>query len=1362
MKKFKKLSALFLSVLLLLSCMTITAYAAQSAAQDGLSAVIETDKESYEANEPILVTVTVTNTNSFAMKNVSIESILPAELTISEGTLKSDTVDLEAGEKLTLTFTAVLEKEVPPVTEPGTSEPDTSEPGTSDSDKPGESSGILGIILKVLGFIALIVAAILSIFTITKKTTSIISIVLSAAIGISAFATTGIIAKAAQNTHSFSVDKTITVDGEQAQIIGNIAYDYEENHMSLSIDQQDFETQTSKTSLSGKIEGATKDCIIEYRLYAEIDDYEESFTGTATIKDTNWAMNEVFLKSGNNKIVITAQSEKQSVSKIINIYYDMGELYKPDQSDIAYDEEKDLHYVDDIVLILFNDDVSDERKDEIVQEINGKIVGRTDFFYQVQVTSSSYTALLNICNQLLQYSEVFYASPDLADQLDTNSMYVPNDPWTEDATQGWSENSPDGHNWGVEAIQATSAWNYNERFNHINVAVVDNGFDLDHQDLKGVFKPSSILAKNQNDYRDIDEKGNTYNNSHGTHVSGIIGAKANNKKGITGLLWDTTIYYTDWQPYSKEQSWNTQSSILYSLGASVISGAKVINYSLGKSFKIDNTSFQNAYDGDLTKLNASQEWKNGQARLASATMSQLLEQHYDFVVVQSAGNGAKVEVEPGEDMENVAIDATNNGFWASVTEDNVYAPNDTLKKEILNRIIVVGAVQRNADGNYQQCVFSNGGERVDICAPGFDIYSTTVDSHYEAGWSGTSMAAPYVTGVCGMVWSVNPEFTGAEVKAIVCDAKNTTEKVYDNPDYYHPLFNEYRMVNARLTVEEAIRRTDNQGVVTGTVEDKVTGATVSDVSIKIIDNSFNNYVTVATTTTNGNGSFSLRLPEGDYSVSFSHPDYLYQGMSFSVRKDVTTVLDSVLLLPKNLADAEFAGGDGSVENPYQIATARQLDAVRNHLNSNFVLVNDIDLSEYSNWVPIGGYVNLKQNGGLHGSFDGQGHTIYNLNMNYTINPDKEGTVDYPDYYFGLFSRSPWSAGIKNVHLKNVNIDISCKEGCEELYFVHIGGLASTASVIQNVTVSGDISASLNGHYFSGIGGIVGVVDEMKDCQNYADVHVAFSADVSPYNDPIVYLGGVAAMLTQDAILNNCTNYGKISGETEAMFPEAYEATCVVCGGIAASGTSLQINNCRNYGNIESCSDSMSRAGGIISNFTSGTIEHCVNYANVRAVSSKAGAYAETKNHVSAGGISAASTYGLKADKSIKSCVNFGNLSVTSKELSKAFCGGILGYNYEMSSHNRNIIIENCYNLSNRIDVISEFPEIYIGRISAQTTKEVDNGATTTVLNSYAVDSTLLNGVPAAEYIGSDQKNGGSMSRAEIEKAVTDLGFELPA
>lgn len=111
MKKSRKILHVFLALMLAFSALTGVAYAAANT-QDGLEAEIITGKEVYEVNEEIQVTVRVKNTNSFLMKRVSIEGLLPDGLTLTEGNeLSKQTEVLNAGETLELTLTAIKVKE---------------------------------------------------------------------------------------------------------------------------------------------------------------------------------------------------------------------------------------------------------------------------------------------------------------------------------------------------------------------------------------------------------------------------------------------------------------------------------------------------------------------------------------------------------------------------------------------------------------------------------------------------------------------------------------------------------------------------------------------------------------------------------------------------------------------------------------------------------------------------------------------------------------------------------------------------------------------------------------------------------------------------------------------------------------------------------------------------------------------------------------------------------------------------------------------------------------------------------------------------------------------------------------------------
>lgn len=97
MKKSLKLCGVLISLILLLVCSSIPAFAVNTENQGGLHAVIETDKEAYAVNEDIHVTVTVTNRNEFVVSDVSVSTLLPEGLTLKSGTVDSKIVDLKPG-----------------------------------------------------------------------------------------------------------------------------------------------------------------------------------------------------------------------------------------------------------------------------------------------------------------------------------------------------------------------------------------------------------------------------------------------------------------------------------------------------------------------------------------------------------------------------------------------------------------------------------------------------------------------------------------------------------------------------------------------------------------------------------------------------------------------------------------------------------------------------------------------------------------------------------------------------------------------------------------------------------------------------------------------------------------------------------------------------------------------------------------------------------------------------------------------------------------------------------------------------------------------------------------------------------------
>ncbi len=564
--------------------------------------------------------------------------------------------------------------------------------------------------------------------------------------------------------------------------------------------------------ITGNFESHAEVLTVTYTIATEIDDYEITDSGIANVEGNKFSA-DVLLKPQKNKITVSATNKDgETTSESVTISYDSGTIYELDESQISYDSATGTNYVNNIIIIYFEEDVSESRKREIVSSINGSVAGTLNTInqWQVEIPQTDLDELKNICARLETMEDVFSADYDIAVQAAADIST--NDPYK----------NANGGDWYLEAIDAYSAWDYNERFSEINIGIIDNGFDTEHEDLKGVirFPQNWIESTNSEEW-------------HGTFVAGIIGATANNEKGMAGLVWNSNLYCVDWQP-TGDQKWDTNTRILSGLVYAVEAGAKVVNYSLGCSSSLPNGST----DWESIRPGLVDAW----GELSSKYIFLLLnkkttenQKRYDFIVVQSSGNGTSGKDNPDDENEKcdpskiLAVDAAQNGFFCSVTEENCFITADTTitKQDILDRIIIVGNAQKNEDGNYQQAVDSNGGEQVDICAPGTNIYSAisnsgaanSEDGVLMAAWrawkhgnysvkSGTSAAAPMVTSVCSMVWSLNSKFTGAEVKDIVCNSYDENIWVWDNPDGKHTTADDYRMVSAKLSVEEAILRTD--------------------------------------------------------------------------------------------------------------------------------------------------------------------------------------------------------------------------------------------------------------------------------------------------------------------------------------------------------------------------------------------------------------------------------------------------------------------------------------------------------------------------------------------------------------------------
>src|SRR5688500_13166457 len=196
---------------------------------------------------------------------------------------------------------------------------------------------------------------------------------------------------------------------------------------------------------------------------------------------------------------------------------------------------------------------------------------------------------------------------------------------------------------------------------------------------------------------------------HGTHVAGIIGAVRNNGIGVDGIAHAVRIMSVRAVPNGDERDKDIANAIRYA----VDNGAQIINMSFGKAYSPQKGAVDDA------------------VRYAESRGA---------LLVHAAGND-------GEDVE---------------TSPSFPTPGYLSGGSATNWIEVGAASWRGGNALAAEC--SNfGTQKVDVFAPGVDILSTDVGGG-TIRESGTSMAAPVVTGVAALIMSYYPKLTPAEVK----------------------------------------------------------------------------------------------------------------------------------------------------------------------------------------------------------------------------------------------------------------------------------------------------------------------------------------------------------------------------------------------------------------------------------------------------------------------------------------------------------------------------------------------------------------------------------------------------------------------
>ena len=331
-----------------------------------------------------------------------------------------------------------------------------------------------------------------------------------------------------------------------------------------------------------------------------------------------------------------------------------------------------------------------------------------------------------LTQELLQNPEVLAASPNYK----LHAAVTPNDTYFSDC-------------WGLDFIDAPSAWDFNTGSDTVYVAVIDSGIDDTHPDL---------AANVATEYGTNTVGGSSARDEygHGTHVAGIIGAVGNNNLGIAGVNWNVGLISVKALDKYGEGSFSQ-----------VIAG---INYVIGliqqgvniKAVKMSVETYlpTSPTHDNLVKMPL---WRAFKA----------LDELNEAVIVVAAGNQSVVIGQPTTKSKS------SNGVLVYGKGYYVYPPSF----QGLDNMISVSAL--DTDGTIAS--FSN--TSADISAPGVSIASTWLQSTKRtmqadgtsiAVVQGTSMAAPFVSGAAAMLAAENPETTAYQLKRAILDGSGST------------------------------------------------------------------------------------------------------------------------------------------------------------------------------------------------------------------------------------------------------------------------------------------------------------------------------------------------------------------------------------------------------------------------------------------------------------------------------------------------------------------------------------------------------------------------------------------------------------
>ena len=342
------------------------------------------------------------------------------------------------------------------------------------------------------------------------------------------------------------------------------------------------------------------------------------------------------------------------------------------------------------------------------------------------------------------------------------------------------QESNDYHHWSSfwgadnqyhDLVRTDEAWDLETGDSRILIGISDTELDIDHEDL--VNNISLVLSNNLTP--SCEDGDGCQSQYHGTGVSGVAVAQTDNGKGIASIARESKVVFARGKSYNNV------------LLLAQTPGVRVINCSWGSCSSTESTNL--------------------------ATMYAEIRDVHNVIVVAGAGNG----------WSTCETGGPTQYFWPANHESVIGVTS-------ISHMYPYGNIWHNPNTGVDEPRFwkdcheqiigetsttHQHNDRVNICAPGYAIYTTWNDyahpeynnNRYKTVW-GTSFASPITASACALVAAMNPCLSASEIQDIVLTTADAS--IYSIPEN-QPYIGQ--LGTGRLDVYEAVNRANELGTV---------------------------------------------------------------------------------------------------------------------------------------------------------------------------------------------------------------------------------------------------------------------------------------------------------------------------------------------------------------------------------------------------------------------------------------------------------------------------------------------------------------------------------------------------------------------